>query len=188
MLQDRPSTKVQAAPGGGSSLDYLFSGSKDGKWCPHAVSSTMSLEERFLLNQKKKELYSHEQLSNCSWYVRCLYVCACVRVCVVCRSAATSTKSWPLSLSMELGVTIVLTLSWVMLWCIKLFRVVSYWICLLFNAHCCTKSVESSVQLTKFLSFILLYVCVFFYTPESFFTSPMNMYFFANAASRDANE
>ncbi|KAF8646317.1 hypothetical protein HU200_065893 [Digitaria exilis] len=31
MLQDRPSTKVQAAPGGGSSLDYLFSGSKDGK-------------------------------------------------------------------------------------------------------------------------------------------------------------
>jgi hypothetical protein len=140
------------------------------------------------LTKKKKELYSHEQLSNCSWYVRCLYVCACVRVCVVCRSAATSTKSWPLSLSMELGVTIVLTLSWVMLWCIKLFRVVSYWICLLFNAHCCTKSVESSVQLTKFLSFILLYVCVFFYTPESFFTSPMNMYFFANAASRDANE
>jgi len=31
MLQDRPSTKVQAAPGGGSSLDYLFSGGKDGK-------------------------------------------------------------------------------------------------------------------------------------------------------------
>ncbi|XP_062204549.1 protein SPIRAL1-like 3 [Phragmites australis] len=30
-LTDRPSTKVQAAPGGGSSLDYLFSGSKDGK-------------------------------------------------------------------------------------------------------------------------------------------------------------
>ncbi|KAK3136643.1 hypothetical protein QOZ80_5BG0439920 [Eleusine coracana subsp. coracana] len=30
-LSDRPSTKVQAAPGGGSSLDYLFSGSKDGK-------------------------------------------------------------------------------------------------------------------------------------------------------------
>jgi SPIRAL1-like protein len=29
--QDRPSTKVQAAPGGGSSLDYLFSGNKDGK-------------------------------------------------------------------------------------------------------------------------------------------------------------
>ncbi|BAF29844.1 protein SPIRAL1-like 3 [Oryza sativa Japonica Group] len=30
-LTDRPSTKVQAAPGGGSSLDYLFSGNKDGK-------------------------------------------------------------------------------------------------------------------------------------------------------------
>ncbi|CAN6329149.1 unnamed protein product, partial [Urochloa humidicola] len=30
-LTDRPSTKVQAAPGGGSSLDYLFSGSKDSK-------------------------------------------------------------------------------------------------------------------------------------------------------------
>ncbi|EEC69325.1 hypothetical protein OsI_38423 [Oryza sativa Indica Group] len=29
-LTDRPSTKVQAAPGGGSSLDYLFSGNKDG--------------------------------------------------------------------------------------------------------------------------------------------------------------
>jgi len=25
-LQDRPSTKVHAAPGGGSSLDYLFGG------------------------------------------------------------------------------------------------------------------------------------------------------------------
>ena len=30
-LTDRPSTKVQAAPGGDSSLGYLFSGSKDGK-------------------------------------------------------------------------------------------------------------------------------------------------------------
>jgi len=27
-LQDRPSTKVHAAPGGGSSLDYLFTGGK----------------------------------------------------------------------------------------------------------------------------------------------------------------
>ena len=30
-IGDRTSTKVQAAPGGGSQLDYLFSGSKDGK-------------------------------------------------------------------------------------------------------------------------------------------------------------
>lgn len=28
-MQDRPSTKVHAAPGGGSSLGYLFGG----KWC-----------------------------------------------------------------------------------------------------------------------------------------------------------
>lgn len=28
VLQDRPSTKVHAAPGGGSSLDYLFTGGK----------------------------------------------------------------------------------------------------------------------------------------------------------------
>jgi hypothetical protein len=73
---------VQAAPGGGSSLDYLFSGSKDGKWCPHAVSSTMSLEERFLLNQKKKNFIpmSNYQTAH-GMYVACM--CVHAFVCVL---------------------------------------------------------------------------------------------------------
>ena len=32
LVQDRPSTKVHAAPGGGSSLDYLFGNDNGGKW------------------------------------------------------------------------------------------------------------------------------------------------------------
>ena len=31
-LQDRPSTKVHAEPGGGSSLGYLFGGGGASKW------------------------------------------------------------------------------------------------------------------------------------------------------------
>jgi hypothetical protein len=57
LLQDRPSTKVQAAPGGGSSLGYLFSGSKDGKWCTPAVSFCHEHGRRLLLKKKKKLVF-----------------------------------------------------------------------------------------------------------------------------------
>lgn len=36
-MQDRPSTKVHAAPGGGSSLGYLFGGVGGGNWLRYAI-------------------------------------------------------------------------------------------------------------------------------------------------------
>jgi hypothetical protein len=60
-VQDRPSTKVHAAPGGGSSLGYLFGGGGGGKWCtwslrmhrPHSMSGCYSLLWKLLSLSKK---------------------------------------------------------------------------------------------------------------------------------------
>ena len=123
MLQDRPSTKVQAAPGGGSSLDYLFSGGKDGKWCHLLLVQPWAWKKGSCLTKNLVFPWVTIKLLMVCMLLG-LLVCVHAFVCVVCWSAATGTKSWPLPLLMELGVTTMLTLLWAMFWCIKLFQVV----------------------------------------------------------------
>lgn len=137
MLQDRPSTKVQAAPGGDSSLGYLFSGSKDGKWCTPAVSVRHDHGRRFLLNKGKREKklvfpWVNIKLLMVSVLLG-LLVCVYMFVCVVCWSTATGSKSfypcwW--------------NCAQCQCWHYRgwfYYVVVYYWICLLFNTHCCRK-------------------------------------------------
>jgi len=138
MLQDRPSTKVQAAPGGGSSLGYLFSGSKDGKWCTPTVSFRHDHGRRLLLKKKKEKKKKKlvflwvtiKLFMVVSVLLGLLLVCVHV-VCAVCWSTATGTKSF-YPCWWNWGVIPMLTLSWVMLLRIKLFKLwcIGYVCCL----------------------------------------------------------
>ena len=68
-LQDRPSTKVHAAPGGGSSLGYLFGGGGSGNW---ALFHMFVIE--ILLSISLEPVWIFDRQCNCAWSCNITYI------------------------------------------------------------------------------------------------------------------